>query len=503
MSNEIDLYKQMKIDKYSKLRNYDYNEFNGKSFQAIKACFTSKDFKNIRFKNGNYNQCKFEHCTFNSVGLSGTHFLSCELIDFEIKNSNLQFCDFSSNSLLIGDRKKSLIAGCNMSQSMFNDVTLQNITIKNATISQARFIKTQFRDVAWESCTLQDNVFDNITMTYCSLIGCNLEYSDFKNIIFNEVELPFHQLPYTFGLLKQLSNFSDQILIGAVSSDCDPLHVDEYISLLPELFSYYKEINEYFPAINIALFLEEYDQANSLIDAGIQYYIHINDFRKIKGICKLIADNPYYDRHFMTQLYFKLVDYYNLINVTEYEQYQYSLHINDIKRTLTQFDNTMPIAQLYLKTDITTDDIEKLGVFYKLIEDCMENCALSTEDYSVEIRHNSAPLSLWLTLAQFNPQLLIKAIGMLMSIITANPSFLQEALNVAGNMATIGAFALQISTAMNSNKKSATLSYPDVADKDIIYINEKSQVLKKKNISVSVSLPFFNFNYQKENIRRK
>ena len=133
----------------------------------------------------------------------------------------------------------------------------------------------------------------------------------------------------------------------------------------------------------------------------------------------------------------------------------------------------------------------------------MENCALSTEDYSVEIRHNSAPLSLWLTLAQFNPQLLIKAIGMLMSIITANPSFLQEALNVAGNMATIGAFALQISTAMNSNKKSATLSYPDVADKDIIYINEKSQVLKKKNISVSVSLPFFNFNYQKENIRRK
>lgn len=498
MKNEIALYEQATLDKYSKLQAYDYPEFNGRKYQAVKVQINSENFEFLRFKSGRYTECTFNNCTFTSTGLSGTHFLSCHLEDFEINDSNMQFCDFSQNCILTGITKTASIYSSNLSQSMFHDSKLQNINFRSTTISQARFIKMSFQNVIWESCTLQDNIFDDVNMENISMVGCNLEYSDFKNVKLKKVKLPLHQIPYAFGLLKCLKDYPNEILIDSVSSEHEPIKSEEYIQLLPDLLSYYIEMNEYFPAINIALFYEDYNQANKLIDEGIQYYILANDFRKIKGMCKLIADNPFYDKHYMTQLYFKLVEYYNRISVSEYEKYQYSLHINDIKKILVGFDDAIPVAQLYLKTDITSADTEKLGVFYQLIEQCFEDYGISTEEYSIEIRHNSNPLSFWITLSKNKPEIVILSIGVIMAVITANPAFLQNALDVIGNIATIGAFAMQIAQAVEPKTKTATSDFSEVAAQDIQYIQEKNHVLKDKKISIEVSLPFFNFNYQKE-----
>lgn len=500
MNNDITLYKQATPDKYFKLQAYDYTEFNGRKYQALKIHFNSENYEFLRFKSGKYEQCLFNNCTFKSVGLSGTHFMSCQLNGFEIIDSNLQFCDFSQNCKLNSTNKVSLIYSSNLSQSMFLDSEVENVNFKSTTISQARFINTSFRDVTWKSCTLQDNVFDNVNMENISLVGCNLEYSDFRNMKFKNAKLPLHQLPYTFGLLECLKDYPEEILISAVSSRCEPIKPEEYFLLLPDLFSYYIDMNEYFPAINIALFCKEYEQANNLIDVGIKYYIRENDFRKIKGMCKLIANHPFYDKHFMTHLYFSLVDYYNLISVSEYEKYQYSLHIDNIKKILTDFDATMPVAQLYLKTNITSADTEKLGVFYQLIEQCLGDYGISTEDYSVELRHNSNPLSFWITLAQHNQRTIITAMGIIMSIVTGDPAFLQNAINVIGSIATIGSFALQIAQAFKSETKTATTDCSGVAANDIQYIKKKKEVLENKHISIEISLPFFNFSYQNEKL---
>ena len=84
----------------------------------------------------------------------------------------------------------------------------------------------------------------------------------------------------------------------------------------------------------------------------------------------------------------------------------------------------MPKAQLYLKTNITSNDTEKLGFFLKVIEQCLVDQNIPNEYYSVEVRHNSSPLSFWITISQQNPQVMIDAISVLMSVITENPSFL-------------------------------------------------------------------------------
>lgn len=499
MKQDITLSNQVSPDKYSKLQKYDLYEFDRKKDQAIKAHFFSKNFEITRFKSGKYDECTFDNCTFNMVGLSGTHFLSCELNDCDFNDSNMQFCEFSQNSKLRGIDTTANIRNSNLSQSMFCKCELEKVRFKSTTISQARFINTSFQDVYWESCTLQDNMFDNIVMQEVSLVGCNLEYSNFKNVTFKEkVTLPFHQIPYAFGLLEYLKYYPDTIQIGSISLGENSISTKEYIDLLPDLFSYYLDMDEYFPAINIALFNQDYDQVNSLIEIGIQCYIHSNDFRKIKGICKLIADNPFYDQHYMTQLYFKLVKYYNKISVTEYEKYQYSLHINDIKKILTEFDDTAPIAQLYLKTDITSADTDKLGVFCQFIEQCLGDYGISNENYFLEIRHNSLPISIWITLTQNAPEIILRAIGIIMSAIMANPEFLQTALDVIGNMATIGSFAMQIEDVIKGRKKAAKPVSKQMEPQDIQYIKSKNQVLKNQKISIDIALPFFNFSYQNE-----
>jgi len=496
MKNDILLYKKGVVDNYSKLLAYDENENNGRKYQAIGANFESQTYEQLRFKSGLYDSCIFNNCIFKAVGLSGTHFISCKLYDFEIIDSNLQFCDFSKETELKGVHKTPIIYSSNLSQSMFHDLAIENIQFKSTTISQARFINTSFHNVTWESCTLQDNIFENVTMKDISLVGCNLEYSDFRNVKFKNSVLPLHQIPYTYGLLECLKESPNEIKINAISSECEPLTAEEYLSLLPELSSYYISMNEYFPAINIELFLENYEQSKKLIDIGAKHYIHINDFRKIKGLCKLIAAHPYFDKHFMRQLYFDLVEYYNAKDVSDYEKYQYSLHIYEIKRILTDFDDSEPTAQLYLKTNITSLDIEKVGVFYRFIEECLGYSEISTEEYSVEIRHNSNPLSFWITLSQCDPARIIRAIGIIMSVVSSNPEFLQTAISTIANITTIGSFALQISQASKSKERAVTC--PDVTAPDIKYIKEKNHLLESKEISVQISLPFFSFNYQKK-----
>lgn len=500
MSKEITTFSKTEVSSFAKLQAYDFAEFNGQKNQAIDAQFISQKFQFLRFKSARYDKCLFEDCTFQSVGLSGTHFLSCDLDNFEISDTNMQFCDFSRNCTLQGTEHDSSICNSNLSQSMFCDSQITNVHFKSTTISQARFNNVAFQNVTWDSCTLQDNIFDRVTFDHISLIGCNLEYSEFKNINLKNIKLPFHQIPYTFGLLNYLKQCPDDILIGSASSKKKPIKPQEYMDLLPDLFSYYKKMNEYFPAINIALFLEDYDNAETLIKAGLCCYICSNDFRKIKAICKLIAYHPYYDIHAMTKLYFDIVEYYNTINVSEYEKYQYSLHINDIKKILTAFDNGMPAAQLYLKTNITSADTEKLGVFYQLIEQCLGDYKISNEEYSVEIRHNSDPLSFWLTITNQEPQTIIQAAAIIIAVITANPTFLKTALDVIAQIATIGSFVAQISEFNKSKKKTATSECSDVTDEDVKYVQKKNEILENQEISIQISLPFFNFSYRKEKL---
>lgn len=486
-------------NKYSKLQKYDWSEFNMEKNQAIKISFNTKKFEHTRFKSARYEECTFNKCTFNEAGLSGTHFLSCELNDCEIDDCNMQFCEFSQGGKLRGVHETANIRSSNLSQSMFCDFELEKIDFKSTTISQVHFSNVSFHHVYWHSCTLQDNIFDNVELWDISLVGCNLEYSIFKNVTFKgKVALPFHQIPYTLGLLECLAKYPDEIWVGSVTLGEELISSQEYLDLLPDLFSYYLETGEYFPAINIALFTNNYKETSSLIETGMQHYIISKDFRKIKGICRLIATNSFFDKHYMVQLYFKLVEYYNKISVNEYDRYQYSLHITDIKKILTEFDDATPVAQLYLKTNITSAEIDKLGVFYQFIEQCLGNYGISNEEYYLEIRHNSDPLSFWITISQCDPTVILYALGMLISIVMANPQMLQTAIDIIGNMASVGSFALQIGEIMKGRKKIEKSCSPQIKSKDLEYMRKHHHMLKSKKIAIEIALPFFNFSYQNE-----
>ena len=150
----------------------------------------------------------------------------------------------------------------------------------------------------------------------------------------------------------------------------------------------------------------------------------------------------------------------------------------------------MPAAQLYLKTNITSADTEKLGVFYQLIEQCLGDYKISNEEYSVEIRHNSDPLSFWLTITNQEPQTIIQAAAIIIAVITANPTFLKTALDVIAQIATIGSFVAQISEFNKSKKKTATSECSDVTDEDVKYVQKKNEIF---TIIETCHTPEFNF----------
>lgn len=480
--------------KYSKLQKYDFLEFSGKKYQAINTKFT-QNFENQRFRNAHFLNCEFSGCNFNSTGLAEAHFNNCLLKDCNISNSNLQYCDFSMKSKLCGSKDDSVIYSCNLSHSMFSDMTLQNIHFNSVTISQACFINSKLHSVNFEASTLQDNLFRDIEMDGVSLAGCNIEYSEFRNVTMKNVILPFHQIVYAYGLLDCLSLENESISVASVSSGMK-VSAKEYLNLLPELLNYYNEMNEYFPEINILLFLKKYDLANEKINAAIKDYIRFNDFRKIKGICKLIADHDYFDKHYMAQLYFKLVEYYNRIHMSEYEQYQYSLNINEIKNILTGVQKNIPSAHLVLKTNISADQITQLGELHYIVEQCMTENGLSTDDYTIEIRHNSDPLSIWLIISNINVHALIGAVGMLLSALTGNFQYIESSLSVLANVCTIGAFLMQILDKKNAKNESIIHNTcpTDVADS----VRKKNDKIKKLSIDIQVSSVHFNFKYESQ-----
>lgn len=482
---------QTEITEFEIIQNIDPMEFSGLCYHAVGA-HIHKNFENQRIKDGKYKECHFEECHFNATGLSGTQFMNCKLENCNIEDSNLQYCNFSEGTKIYGDMKTEIVSS-NLSQSSFVNTVLANVALKSTTISQARFLNSRLHNIIFDSCTLQDDIFQNVLMEQVSFIGCNLEYSEFSNIEFHDSILPFHQIAYTYGLLEAVAEQTDQITIGAKSSGRN-ISGQEYLALLPELLKYYKKMNEYFPAINILIYMGEFKQAEESIYVAIQDYVINNNFRKIKAICKLVANHIYFDKHFMAELYFKILEYYNRIQLSEYEQYQYSLNINEIKQILTGTQRNLPSAQIVLRTNFSSSQIEQVGEFHNVLESCLIENSLSTDDFTIEIRHNSVPLSFWLTVINSNPALIIQAIGDILTTVSGDPSYFVTAINILGNTATVSSLIYQI--VQNKKKR-----IPDNENSISVlpdHIKKNRKLLNKKKIEVSISSAHFNFNYQKK-----
>lgn len=479
----------------SVLQKYDNTEF---SHELYKGCGipVSTDFTGMRIKNGDYTDCTFNGNNFQYSGAAGSHFRKCTFISCNINGSNMQFCDFSNSVFRDNTEETHLIQGTNFNQSCFYRTTFQNVCVDNASICQSQFLGTKIINSCFQHATLQDNIFRDTEIIHSSFIGCNLEYSDFINVKIFDSILPFHQIPYIYGGLQCISDSGNSVNVSSSMKNAELLSSDDYKKLLPAFIKYYEDECEYFPLANIALFFKDISAAKTYIKSGLKEYIRTREFRKLKSLCKLIVKNGNFNRNELLGFYFDILHYFNSIELSPNEHYQFGLNIDEIKRIL--FDVSYmerPHVEIILKTNLTIEEGEELTKIISIIEDCLGYYNINDEEYNLELKHNSPSYSLWLVICSLDPHLLVMTLGMLSSVFSGNMGSISQAISVCADIVTIATFIKDLSNKTDKqNYINNTTNLP--VNNDIAYALNRHKLLKKKT-KIDFSLGNVHLNYTK------
>lgn len=490
-------------DKFSNaasiLKRYDNTEFATEQFQAVGVPVTT-NFTDLRIRNGKYVSCIFKGNSFMNTGASGTKFTNSELISCNITGANMQFCDFSESVIRDNTPETCVIANTNFNQSSFFNANLKTVFVENSSISQSQFLGTTIYDSRFSHATLQDNIFRNSKIMNTTFIGCNMEYSEFTNVRFVDSILPFHQIPYIFGGFQSLKENINSVTMSSSMQPTSRVTVKQYFDLLPTFIQYYSGQNEYFPLANISLFLGNRNAAIHYIHDGLKEYIRTNDFRNLKALCKLISRHGKFNQHELSKFYFDILNYYKSVSLNPADQYQFGIHIDEIKRVLfgARYEEKSQI-ELILKTDIESTDINRLTVLLSIIEDCVRYNGISDDDYELELRHNSKPYSLWLLASSVDPNMLAMLIGMISSVVSGNTDLLLQAIEISANVATIAAFIQSVHDSQyNLPPVSGRSSHSE--NDAVNYTAIRHKKLVEKNIKVTLSFGKLCFNIENKKI---
>lgn len=478
------------------LQIYDNKEFSDVPYKGCN-CLVPTDFLGKRIKNGEYSNCTFNGNNFQFTGAAGTRFLGCKFIACNINGSNMQFCDFSNSIFSNNTKETHIIEGTNFNQSCFYKSIFQNVCLQNVSICQSQFLGTQIENSDFRHATLQDNIFRDVYIVHSTFIGCNLEYSDFMNVTICDSILPFHQIPYIYGGLQCLVQPENTIKIVSSMENADELSADAYLKLLPVFTKYYENERDYFPLANIALFLKEYPTAKKYIRSGLKEYILKREFRKLKTLCKLAVKNGNFNRNDLSDFYFDILAHFNSVELSPNEQYQFGLHIDEIKNILfgLSFMESSYI-EIVLKTNLTINDGEELIKVISIIEDCLNCYDIDDENYNLELKHNSPSYSLWVIISSMDPNMLAMALGMLQSVFSGNMDSIYQALDACANLTSIMTFVDSL------RKGKAGETFIDnksnlLANKEAAYALSKHKLLKKKT-EIKFSIGNTHFNYKTE-----
>lgn len=481
------------------LNRYDNTEFTTEQFQAVGVPVMT-DFTDIRIRNGEYVSCTFEGNNFINTGAAGTKFTNSELISCNITGANMQFCDFSESVIRDNTPETCVIANTNFNQSSFFNARLKTVFVENTSVSQSQFLGTAIYDSHFSHATLQDNIFRNSQIINTTFIGCNMEYSEFANVRFVDSILPFHQIPYIFGGLQSLKENVNSVTMSSSMQQAPRVTVNQYYDMLPTFIQYYLGQNEYFPLANISLFLGNRSAALHYIHDGLKEYIRTNDFRKLKALCKLISRHGEFNQHELSKFYFDILNYYESMSLDPADQYQFGIHIDEIKSVLfgARYEEKSQI-ELILKTNIGPNDINRLTELLSIIEDCVRYNGISDDDYELKLRHNSKPYSLWLLANSVDPNMLVMLIGMVSSVVSGNTDLLLQAIEVSANLVTIAAFIQSVRDSRSNRSQMSEQSGLPVND-TVSYTTTRHKKLIEKNTKVTLSFGKLCFNIENKKI---
>ena len=340
-------------------------------------------FQALRIQNSDFCDCSFLS-SFIRTNMSGSKYEKCTFDSINFENSNLQFSNLTDCA----------ICSCDISGSNFSNCFMDHVTFDRTTFMGSNFLKTQFQNCRicggeMLSSTLEFAEFQNTYFENIRLANLSMEYSEFSNVQMKNVVLPFAQLPFIFGGLDYILLTNDNISVSADMGDIKSISVDEYIQTFEDwkIFFYNREL--YFPLANILLAQKKKEEALEAILSGILTMINHSDYRMLKYLCKLAASHESVSKTECRMLYTRIQELISRTPQTPGQQYNYEIHMNDIRNILVENPKSESCLYLSIKTNILTIEDQCLYHIVNFLEVFLDDPCFDFTTKTLSIRHNS------------------------------------------------------------------------------------------------------------------
>lgn len=358
------------------------NSFFQKAYQAN----YSDDYSFLSLKRSRLLDCVCDHADFTASAFSGSVFQETLFRDCNFKNASIDFCLFYK-CCLEAENDENGIINTNWGNSNIIESQISNLSILQSTVSNVLFEDSTFHKAKIEYSTFENSVFRNCKFEKMELRNLNLEYVEFINPSFDDVVLPYAQIPYIFGILLYMRDSNDSLWISSTSDN--KISVDEYFSLLPSMVPYYLSEQEYFPAANIYIVLNEYEKAFETIMNGMKKAGYEKNFRMLKYFCKLAIKSGWCNRKKIKQLYAFIYDINNFEPMIEYERHNYYMHLGEFRKILLFHNDTLPTLHMHIHTNILPHETEKVSFLVHTLDQILDTVKNDDVISSVELHHES------------------------------------------------------------------------------------------------------------------
>lgn len=358
------------------------NIYFQKSYQAN----YSDNYSFLSLKRSRLLDCVCDHANFTATAFSGSTFQKVLFRDCNFKNALVDFCLFYKCCLETKNQENGII-NANLGNSNIIESQISNLSILQSTVSNVLFEDTTFHKAKIEYSAFENSVFRNCRFEKMELRNLNLEYVEFINPRFNDVVLPYAQIPYIFGILLYIRDSDDSLWISSTSDN--RISVDEYFALLPSMIPYYLSEQEYFPVANIYIALNEYEKAFEAILNGMKKAGYEKDFRMLKYFCKLAITSGWCNREKIRQLYSFIYDINNFEPMIEYERHNYYMHLGEFRKILLFHNDTLPTLHMHMHTNILPHETEKVSFLVHTLDQILDTVKNNDVISSVELHHES------------------------------------------------------------------------------------------------------------------
>lgn len=359
---------------------------NLKFERAYKATYND-DYSFNSLKRSKIIECTCENAKFISATFTGSIFENTSFVNCDFSNVSLDFCLFYK-CIFLSDRIEKGIINANLGNTNFVQCEWKVLPINKSVLSNSLFEHNTF-----DQCTIQYSSFENTIFQSCifknmELREINLEFSEFVNPVFEDVTLPFSQIPYTFGLLDRLTENKEKIYVSSSTGE-KKLSTIEYLNILPQILPYYIENEEFFPIANIYIALKDYEKAFQAILSGMRKASYEKDFRMLKHFCKLAVSSGWCDREKIKTLYSFIYDVRNFEPMIAYQRHNYYLHLGDFRKILLFSDSTLPTLHVQLQTNILPDRTENIALVIESLNHLINVIGEENVVSSFELHHES------------------------------------------------------------------------------------------------------------------